>query len=141
MAFFVWTDTLSVGNIFIDDDHRHLIALLNTLSDAIGEGRGQDVLGTVLNDLIVYANEHFKREENVMREIGYAEFSEHKAAHDKLTKEVLELQQRHISGETKLTVELLMFLSSWLLEHIMEVDQKMAHAILAAKQEGARRHT
>ena len=133
MAFFVWSDELSVGNTFIDNDHRHLIALLNTLSDAIGDGTGQDVLAAVLNDLIVYASEHFKREENVMLEIAYAEYPAHKEAHDKLTREVLELQKRYDSGETRLTAELLMFLSSWLLEHIMEVDKKMADAIGAAK--------
>ena len=133
MAFFAWSDDLSVGNTFIDNDHRHLIALLNTLNDAMSEGRGQDVLGIVLNDLIIYTHEHFKREEDVMVQIHYLEYPEHKEAHDRLTNEVLALQKKYTSGETKLTVELLMFLSSWLFEHIMEVDKKLAHAIQDAK--------
>lgn len=129
MEFYVWNGNLSVGNTFIDNDHRHLIALLNNLYSAMGEGRGPDVLGPVLNDLIQYTRAHFKREEDVMQGMCYAGFLEHKAEHDKLTTKVFELQKQYIAGEASLSVELLMFLYDWLFEHIMKVDKKLAQAI------------
>src|ERR1039457_5589336 len=110
MTLFAWHDDLSVGNSFIDNDHRNFIALLNNLHLAMDEGKGQQVLETVLSDLIQYAQEHFKREEFVMQGMRYAEFLQHKQEHDKLTLKVLALRKKFIEDETKLTVELLMFL-------------------------------
>ena len=133
MAFFEWNDDLSVGNTFIDNDHRHFIRLLNNLYNAMDMGRGPDVLGTVLNDLIQYTREHFKREEGVMQDLNYAEFLEHKKEHEKLTRTVLEMQREFIAGETKLAVSLLKYLFDWLFERIMNVDKKLGQAIQHAE--------
>jgi hemerythrin-like metal-binding protein len=133
MAFFLWNDDLSVGSTFIDNDHRRLIDLLNDLYNAVGEGRGPDLVGPVLNELVQYTQEHFKREEFVMRDMRYAEFSAHKREHENLTIKVLALRKRYADGETKLSVELLIFLYNWLFNHIMRVDKKLAQAIEEAR--------
>jgi hemerythrin-like metal-binding protein len=135
MAVFFWKDQLSVGNTFIDSDHRHLIGLLNDVYDAMYASRGPDILGAVLNDLILYTQEHFKREEDIMQAINYAELSAHKAEHDKLTGEVLEMQSRFLAGETKIMVDLLKFLFDWLFEHIVKIDKKLAQAIRDAESD------
>jgi hemerythrin-like metal-binding protein len=132
VSIFEWNDELSVGDKTIDDDHRHLLALMNSLDDAIGESRGTDVLARILDDLIIYTDEHFKREEKAMQGIRFSGFSEHKHAHDRLTGEVVGLQRKFTSGETKLTVEIMMFLFSWLFEHIMEADKQLGVAIRQA---------
>src|SRR5450631_816248 len=105
MVFFKWSDDLDVGNAFIDDDHRHLIALLNMVSFAIKSGKGKLVLGALLSDLIQYTQEHFKREEAVMRNIHYREFLEHKAEHEKLIFEVLVLQKKYANGDVDLVAD------------------------------------
>jgi hemerythrin-like metal-binding protein len=135
MAFFVWNEDLSVGNTSIDNDHHHFIGLLNNLYNAMDMGRGPDVLGTVLNDLIQYTREHFKREEDVMQDLNYTEFLEHKKEHEKLAITVLEMQREFMAGETRLAVGLLKYLFDWLFEHIMNVDKKLAQAIKQAESE------
>ena len=133
MVKFAWRDDLSVGNTFIDNDHRHLIALMSNLHIAMDEGKGRKVLEAVLSDLIQYTQEHFKREEDVMQGMRYAEFLQHKQEHDKLTFEVLLLRKRFVNGEVHLTGEIAMFLYDWLFDHIMKVDKKLAKAILDEK--------
>jgi hemerythrin len=133
--FFQWNNDLSVGNTFIDYDHRHLIDLLNNLYSAMIEGKAPDVVGTVLNDLIQYTQEHLIREEIVMHGFRYAEYAVRKEAHDNLTLKVLTLQKKFNDGETELSVELLTFLFEWLFDHIMQKDKKLVEAIQDAKLE------
>ena len=132
MAYFSLSDDLKVGNSFIDSDHEKLVALVNQLHDAMGKGHGKDILGKILNELIHYTREHFKREEDQMRKIGYAGFSEHKDEHDKLIKEVVALQAKFISGNGMLSVQVSGFLRSWLVNHIMGTDKKFADALKKA---------
>lgn len=132
MTIFVWDDTLSVGHPFIDIDHRHLVDLVNHLYDEIENGRGQDVAGAVLDELIVYTQEHFKREENVMQKMNYEESAPHKRAHQDLTEKVISLREMLIQGNPNLAVELLVFLYSLLFNHIMQNDQMLGRAIRAS---------
>lgn len=132
MVMFFWDDNLSVGNAVIDDDHRHLIGLLNNLYKEMSVGKGPAALGLMLNDLVEYTRGHFKREEEVMQRMDYPEFLEHKEEHDKLARQVLEMQKEFVSGEKKLSVVLLKFLFNWLFQHIMQVDKKLAQAIRKA---------
>jgi hemerythrin-like metal-binding protein len=132
MAVFFWSNKLSVGNDFIDADHQHWIDLLNQLHTEMNAGKGPEVLGPVLDELVAYTGEHFGREEDVMRQIGFAGYAEHKQAHDDLTREVRELQAKFRAGETRISVTVLKFLFDWLFQHIMTVDKKLAAVIREA---------
>jgi hemerythrin-like metal-binding protein len=132
MAYFSLTDDLRVGHSFIDSDHEKLIALVNQLHDAMGKGHGKEILGKILNELIHYTREHFKREEDEMKKIQYAGINEHKAEHDKLIKEVVALQAKFISGNGMLSVQVSSFLRSWLTNHIMGTDKKLAAVLKKA---------
>src|ERR1035437_942874 len=129
MALFTWNDDLSFGNSFIDGDHNKLIKLINDFHNAMEQGRGNDVIGKVLNNLVIYTKEHFKREETEMQRIEYPRFLAHKQEHDKLIKEVAELQASFASGKTMLTLKVSKFLRDWLLTHIMQVDKLLADAL------------
>ena len=129
MALFLWNDDLSVGNTFIDGDHQKLVKLVNDFHDAMEQGRGNDVIGKVLNNLVIYTKEHFKREETEMQGIKYPRYLAHKLEHDKLIKEVAELQAGFSSGKSMLTIKVSKFLRDWLLTHIMQTDKLLADAL------------
>ncbi|HEY0845868.1 MAG TPA: bacteriohemerythrin [Noviherbaspirillum sp.] len=129
MAYFSWTDDLRVGNSFIDSDHQKLIHLVNQLHDAMAQGHGKDVLGRILGELIRYTQEHFKREEDHMQRINYASYAAHKQEHDKLIREVVDLQNKFNAGNAMLSVQVSGFLRNWLVNHIMKVDKELASAI------------
>ena len=133
MAFFNWTADLNVGNHLIDEDHKRLVALVNELYDAMKSGKGNSILGEILNELIKYTSSHFSREERLMQEIQYPGYQEHKAEHVKLVGEVLDLQAKFKAGSTTLSVSAFNFLSDWLRNHIKSRDVMVGKA-LAAKQ-------
>lgn len=129
MSYFSWSEDLSVGSKFIDDDHRKLFDLANRLHIAMGEGRGKDVISKVLSNLIIYTREHFTREEDHMVKMAYPGYTVHKGEHEKLLKAVLDLQAKFNDGKTLMTIEVSNFLRDWLLNHIMKQDKELAKAM------------
>lgn len=129
MALFAWDDELSVENKFIDDDHKRLIKLINDFHDAMEQGRGNDVIGKVLNNLIIYTREHFRREEEEMKRIKYSRLMAHQIEHEKLLKEVMDLQSNFASGKVMLSIKVSKFLRDWLRTHIQQTDKLLAGAI------------
>lgn len=126
MPYFSLDDGLKVWNSFIDSDHQRFADLLNEFHHAMTRGDGMEILGKVLNELILYTREHFKREEDYMRSIQYAGFDRHKEEHEKLIKDLLILQARFLTGDGVVAVQVSSFLRNWLVNHIMETDKKLA---------------
>jgi len=133
MAYFSWSNDLSVGNTFIDNDHRKLVDMVNALYEALSDGRAKDVMGKVLNNLIIYTKEHFKREEVEMERIKYPKYLAHKLEHDKLIREVEQLKKSFDGGAPINAIQVGKMLSDWLKTHIMQVDTQLAAALKDAK--------
>lgn len=129
MAQFLWTDDLSTGNALIDGDHRKLIDMINALFESMAKGQGNDIISKVLNNLIIYSREHFGREEAEMLRIQYAASLSHKAEHTRLIKQVVELKASLDAGQKISVLAVSSFLSDWLRNHILTVDQKLAAAL------------
>lgn len=129
MAQFAWSDDLITGNDLIDNDHRKLISMVNVLFDSMAKGQANDIMSKVLNNLIIYTKEHFGREEAEMKRINYSASISHQAEHTKLIKQVLDLKAKLDSGEKINAVSVSTFLSSWLREHILAVDMRLAAAL------------
>ena len=120
-----WNDQLKLGINSIDQQHHRLIDLLNQLYDGFQSGTGKNVVGEVLDGLISYTASHFKYEEKIFDQIGYAETSAHKKEHDDLVKKVIEIQEKYKANtENVLTQEVMAFLRSWLTGHILGTDRK-----------------
>lgn len=128
MTYLKWTDDLAVGNTFIDNDHQKLIDMVNRLHELMAEGKGKDVIGKVLNNLITYTKEHFRREEDLMRSLRYPDFIAHHEEHEKLLQQVLDLHQKFESGAATLSIQVLHFLRDWLINHIGKSDKGLAEA-------------
>lgn len=124
MALIKWSERFSVNIKVIDEDHMKLAGLINTLYDAMCMGKGNDVLGKVLTDLIDYTVYHFRTEEDFFESYGYSEFRQHKKEHDELTNQAVELKNKHDRGEVVLTIEVMNFLRDWLINHILDSDKK-----------------
>jgi hemerythrin len=124
MPFFAWNSTLEVGIKLVDTQHKVLVDLINRLHDAMKEGRGKEVLGPILAELVTYTNTHFKAEEELMVKSKYPDFAAHKKIHDDLKQQVQDLQKKFESGNTLMTIDVMTFLKDWLSKHIQGIDKK-----------------
>ena len=124
MALITWNDGLSVGVAEFDQQHKKLVALINDLNDAMSVGKGKDVLGRIVNDLVAYSTTHFRAEEKCFARFEYPDTFNHRREHVIFSKKVAEFKNVLESGKMPLTVEVLSFLSDWLKNHIMGTDKK-----------------
>jgi len=124
MPLMAWNDKLSVGVAVIDDDHKILLGMANELYDAILARRGKEIVGDILDQLVSYTQFHFAREEQFFASTGYPDAARHTKVHEALTKQVLDIQDRHNRGTQTLTLEAMTFLNDWLFDHILGADAK-----------------
>lgn len=122
MGMFEWKNEYSVGISSIDSQHQKLFAIARELYTAMSAGRGKAALALILDRLVQYTTAHFGHEERLMRLNDYADFAQHKAQHDALTKQVLTFQTEFEAGRVTMTVQLLQFLKDWLEKHIKVSD-------------------
>lgn len=122
-------ELLSLGDAELDGQHKHFIRLLNDLHEGVHGGRGD--IANIIQRLVDYAEEHFALEEQRMREVGFPGYRSHKAMHDSCLSELRRYQVR-VEREERVASELFFFLRTWLLNHLMRVDQQLAPYLEAA---------
>ncbi len=133
MPLLVWNDKLSLGLPSIDQQHQRLVEMLNELFDAVQAGRGRDVLGRVLVEVLDYTITHFAYEEQLLVLHGYPDTELHRQEHADLSRQVFTIQQKYCSGASMtLSMEAMNFLRNWLIKHIQGSDRKYA-AFLSGK--------
>ena len=126
MGFITWNDHYSVKVPEIDDQHKKLIALANQLYDAMRAGKGREVLGPTLAELVDYTAYHFECEERLLLQHGYPEHEEHKEQHDSLAEKARQFMNDFTQGQGSRAMDVMLFLSNWLNVHILEVDKRYA---------------
>ncbi len=124
MALLSWSDQYSIGNDLIDSEHEELFRLINDFHSQWLHGRKQQTIAKVLNQLIVYAEMHFRHEETIMRDAGFPLLDEHMALHEALIDTIFALQKAYEEGGLRLEMDTMKFVKSWLLDHILQNDYR-----------------
>ena len=124
MALISWNENYSVKIKDIDDQHKKLIDMINELHDAMKSGRGKEVVGKTLSELVKYTEQHFSFEEKLFTQHNYPEGRTHSKTHQDLIDQLKEFISKYESGQNTLSIELMNFLRDWLTNHIMGTDKK-----------------
>ncbi len=134
MTKYKWSKDLRIGIKELDDQHKHMIDLVNSFSSLGIKSVSRNDLLDVFNDIISYAHVHFISEENFLKKISYPEAEKHIKEHQKILKKIndifLNFSDENINHTVKEVEE---FLTSWIEEHLMEEDKKFANYYLAKK--------
>jgi hemerythrin len=124
MPFSEWSDEFSVGVDEIDREHKRLLGVLNDLHDAVQAGEAREVLGKVMDELLLYVAYHFAHEEELFLRTDYPGFERHRLQHRALTITVKEIYEDfQLSDSEALPRQVLLFLKNWLYDHIMGSDR------------------
>lgn len=132
--FIEWSDDLSVGVTKIDDQHKELIYRADRLFTAMMDGSGRDQISGFLEFLADYTVNHFKDEEELMRQHNYPALREHKMLHDDFVKDFKKLQDLLAKGEvtSTVTVEVANKTGDWLRNHIRNRDKAVGQFLKKA---------
>lgn len=139
-----WSESLATGIKRIDDQHRGLIDLCNTVIDNVEKGHDAKVVRTALTALREYTVYHFHAEEDFLREQRYPGLREHEGEHHTLLHRVKSYQRMLWEHQEITAGEVKLFLKEWLIDHILDKDMQYVlyvrkrQAEVAARAEQAR---
>ncbi|MFU8787484.1 MAG: bacteriohemerythrin [Methylobacter sp.] len=130
-----WDSRLSVGNAYIDLEHRLIISLINALEAVLRHPDEKDSLKFFIDQLYEFAGDHFRHEEKLQIKFMYPHYEENKKGHEVLMKELDAIKNiiyRFVektdtspeeTSETGKRVSLL--IRDWFVDHIVKSDMKM----------------
>jgi hemerythrin len=119
-----WEDVYSVGVKEIDEQHKLMFDTINELFEAINEKRHEEILGNIIKKLVEYKVLHFETEEKYFKKFNYVNESEHVAHHRFFNDELNRITSKYSKYNFEFAFELVEFLENWLIEHLMNEDQK-----------------
>ncbi len=125
MAYFEWANDLIIDGGPIDEDHRKLVDSLNQLHTATTEGRGREVVGGILKQLIADTADHLHREEQQMAAAKYPHLDRHRVGHDHFVRDLRHLLAQYEEGRVTVAAQLSTVLRDWLSLHIRRYDKEL----------------
>jgi hemerythrin len=136
--FVHWEHRYELDIKVVDEQHKELVRLINTLYDACRDGDTKDdAFKTAIKGAVDYVKVHFADEERLLEGVKYPALEEHKAEHAAFVRQVLESVQNFEKGLTFAPNTFVRFLSEWVLTHIALSDKKYADYIKHLKKSGA----
>jgi hemerythrin len=123
-----WDSALETGHELIDNQHKQLVAVVNSLLDACRKGKGNQEIATTMDFLAGYTIKHFTDEEKIQIKYNYPDYLVHKRYHEEFKVVVADLTRRLIrEGPTEEIINEVSFqIGDWLLNHIKGDDFRMA---------------
>jgi hemerythrin len=132
MPLLQWNERFVLGIEEIDEQHRELMHSVNTLYDEFKGGAAVPALKTLLGTLVSQTNEHFRCEEQWMKETSFPDLAAHVKEHEKFQVRVAEIDSLFGKGLDS-SLDLMLFLNNWIRHHLIEVDARFADHIITLK--------
>jgi hemerythrin len=113
---------LKIGDQTIDAEHDLQLQLLDSLSQALAKGGDFSPTRHILEQFIEFSDMHFLSEQLIMRLNSYPGYESHLEEHTRLMKKVREIRESIVRGEKVSSLQLILELRDWLLNHIATED-------------------
>jgi len=136
ILYIVWKPEDDLGVAIIDEQHRAIVATINSLYYFIQEGWGLSALAPTLSIIKSYSGFHFKTEEGILSKAGYPDIHKHVSAQKKFSLEVDAVAREAIAYRDPAL--LLKFLRDWWVGHLKIEHQE--YAAYLDKLKGDARH-
>lgn len=126
----LWNDDYLTGVDCIDAQHKVLVDTLNEANARLAVNVTRDLLEQITRDLLSYALYHFETEEALMQQYDYTggapeDAEKHRQEHRSFSQQVVSLREGLRDGNLVSREDLLSFLNNWLINHILNTDQRL----------------
>lgn len=118
-----WQPQYEIGIKEVDDQHKHLVEVINKVLDANAQNKLNEYFGEAMKELVDYTNYHFNSEEAFMEKIGYPNLLEHRAQHKVLVKQLVKILEDLKAGKQQVVNELPSILKNWVIKHVFDHDR------------------
>jgi diguanylate cyclase (GGDEF)-like protein/hemerythrin-like metal-binding protein/PAS domain S-box-containing protein len=132
MRYFHWNKRFEIGIPILDQQHRTIVDLINNLATAILEGGELPDTQLLIHELMLYVSVHFRDEEQILATspLTKEEKECHLLAHRGFVDKVQEIASRPDLSQATVAQQVLEFLTTWLVSHILGSDMKIAQAMM-----------
>jgi hemerythrin len=120
-----WDASLTLGYKPVDADHVKLLDFVNEFFSGLVEGEGMAVALAQFDPLVKHITDHFRLEEQLMKEFGYPESLSHMAVHNLLETQLQKMREDVSNGEAVISAQTMQFLKVWLVTHIQTLDKTL----------------
>ncbi len=137
-----WRDAMCVGDPTVDEDHKHLVDLINVFEKAIVGDVDHKRVARVLLGLVDYTGQHFAREEQLQLAIRYPYHESHRRSHRDVLKKLSDIVTEYSvapagPARDRMVRDLANFLKEWLVDHIIQSDLRMKPYVLQMQAQQA----
>ncbi|MEI6209907.1 MAG: diguanylate cyclase [Desulfuromonadales bacterium] len=120
----VWKDTFRCGNNLIDNQHKSLFRISNSLLKAALLAYPAGEVSVIITQLLDEVRQHFHDEETILESCGFPGISQHASEHARLLSEGLELS-REFEASTLSVGAVFQFLAyEVVMSHILGADRE-----------------
>ncbi len=125
MSLIEWKPEFSVGNASVDLEHVELIELINDLHEMMKQRETQQRVLDSLGEIYTQISAHFALEEKIMRDARYVDYESHKADHESLLDQLLDIMDGVEDDGSYDEKRLSTGLEHWFSEHFRTHDAKL----------------
>ena len=128
--YIIWTDKNSLNIPIIDEQHRGIVSIINSLHYFIKQGLGFQALLPTIIIMEQYSIIHFEAEQSLLKKYGYPDYDNHYLLHAKLRENIKAIKaQSFLNKDTDAVID---FLKNWWIHHINFEDKKYVKWITAS---------
>jgi hemerythrin len=133
-----WSDRYRIGIPLIDEQHKKLIDMTNTLYTGClaGDETAKAYFLKAIHGAVDYVRFHFSTEEKLLERINYPGIAAHKKEHENFVKEILQQVQAFQAGKKFVPNIFVRYLRDWVLTHIAVSDKLYAAHLMDMKKQG-----
>ena len=119
-VFIVWKPEYNLGIPIIDEHHRGIVTIINSLHYGINHHSEKIELAAVIDIVYDYTRIHFRAEEGFFNIIDYPHAGEHHELHMELSLKLSSIGRQSLLEREPL--KLMDFLKEWWINHICHED-------------------
>lgn len=124
MSLLEWKDEFTLGVAAMDNDHRGLVAAMNSVYDLAKASAPKDRIEAAMVKLVDLTKKHFADEEVHMDKIGFPGAARHKLIHQDMLRRAGDYFAAFQAGNGTVDESFFEFLVHWLGAHICHIDRK-----------------
>lgn len=122
IKFVEWKDTYSVGIPAIDEQHKQVLKILNSVFASVKNRKDSKALLNNLKKLWIFTLTHFSYEETLLEVVEYPHLDEHRRNHSRM-KSQTSLYIADLKVRQPDEIVILNFIKDWWINHINGEDK------------------
>jgi hemerythrin len=125
MPIVTWRDEYNVNVEEIDNQHRKILELVNSLHAAVETRANKDDLKDLLVELVEFTRIHFSTEEQLMKKYDYPDLARHHTEHRLLLRYLVDLVDAVSGGKNPGFYSDYDVSTDWAMIHICDHDKSL----------------